>query len=359
MHPHGHGGDILTAAELAGLPPDGILDFSANINPLGPPPGLFDYLVEKLPEITRYPDPACRRLCAAIREHYRPRTDFIPGNGAGELIYLLLRTVAPTSVLISVPTFTLYEKAALAAGCRVFHYQTVNESGFQLDVASFCAEVRRQRPGLVILCNPNNPTGTLLNREEILAIAKEVAAGNGLLLVDEAFLEFNPGYDRQTLLSAPAPENILVLCSLTKMFAIPGLRLGFLAGPGPMLEKLRALRDPWSVNSLAQLAGEFVLADPLFPHKTAEKMEKLAGRLVAGLRRLTKLEVYPPAANYILLQSQEKPAVLVQQELLTEGILVRGCENWHGLDSRHFRVAVRTEEENKALLAALHKVIAG
>lgn len=355
MHPYGHGGDILTAAELAGLAPVGILDFSANINPLGPPPGLFEYLAQKMPAIVHYPDPACRNLCRSIREHYQPSSGFLPGNGAGELIYLMMRAVAPARVLIPVPTFTLYEKAAVASGCEVARYRTEPASRFAIDTDGFCAEIRRLRPGLVILCNPNNPTGNLLAKDAIYAVARETAEAGGLLMVDEAFLEFSSEYEQHTLLSS-APDNIFVLRSLTKMFAIPGLRLGFLAGSAPVLAVLQNLRDPWSVNTLAQLAGEFVLSDTEFVRKTAEKTQELGEKLAAELRGLSGLRVFDSAANYLLLKSEGKPGGLLQRKLLEKGILVRGCESWPGLDSSFIRVAVRKEEENKTLLAALQAV---
>lgn len=348
-----HGGDIISAACLAGLAPEEILDFSASINPLGPPPGLFDFLAENLPVITRYPDPLARRLCAAIEAHYRPYAEYVPGNGAAELIFLLLRALAPRTVLIPVPAFSLYERAACAAGSRLYFHQMTPESAYSLDYSRFCAAVRERRPELVFLCNPNNPTGELLEREQLLDIAGEVAAVDGLLVVDEAFLEFREDYRRRTLLSVAGADNVAVLCSLTKMFAIPGLRLGFMAGPTKVINAVRAARDPWSVNALAQLAGEYVLAQEGFAEKSAAAVSALGKALFESLSCLPGLTVYQPTVNYLFMESSTATSQELQRKLLSSGLLIRDCSNFRGLDSRHLRVAVRTAEENARLAAAL------
>jgi len=348
-----HGGDIVSAAYSAGLAPEEILDFSSSINPLGPPPGLYDYLAERMPVITRYPDPLTRRLSAAISGRYRPGGDFVAGNGAAELIFLLLRAVAPRSVLIPAPTFSLYERAALAVGSRLFFYRMTPESGFSLEVSRFCAAIRKWRPQLTFLCHPNNPTGELLEREQLLAVAREVAAVGGLLAVDEAFLEFREDYRHRTLLSLGGLDNVVVLCSLTKMFAIPGLRLGFLAGPSQVCNAVRAIRDPWSVNALAQLAGEFVLAQEGFIEKSAAVVAALSADLAGALSGVPWLSVSRPTVNYLFLESHAFASAELQRELLKAGLLIRDCANFRGLDARHVRVAVRTAAENKRLLAAL------
>jgi threonine-phosphate decarboxylase len=348
-----HGGDIISAACLAGLAPEKILDFSSSINPLGPPPGLYDFLEENLPVITRYPDPLARRLCDAIEAHYRPYADFVPGNGAAELIFLLLRALSPRTVLLLAPTFSLYERAALSVGSRLIYHHLMTENRFNLEHSRFCAAVREWRPELVFLCHPNNPTGELLEKEQLQAIANEVSAVGGLLAVDEAFLEFRQDYRRRTLLSSSGPGNVVVLCSLTKMFAIPGLRLGFMAGPPQVINAVRAMRDPWSVNALAQLAGEFVLAQEGFTEKSAAAVSDLGKALFESLSCLPGLTVYQPTVNYLFLESSTATSQDLQRKLLSSGILIRDCSNFRGLDSRHLRIAVRTAAENLRLIEAL------
>lgn len=352
----GHGGDIWTASVSAGINPEEILDFSANINPLGPPPGLFEYLTEKLREIVRYPDPVCRSLQTAIRRRYNPTGDILAGNGAGELIYLLPRLVAPAPVLLAAPTFTLYEKAVRAAGCAVSYYMSDHQRDFSLDMDGFCREIARVKPGLVILCNPNNPTGTLLSRKEVLAAADVCSKVGSLLAVDEAFLEFYPGHDEITMLQVPN-KGVVVLRSMTKMFALPGLRLGFITGEPSLLKRLNSLRDPWSVNALAQRAGEYVLADDSFLKKSSALMTAAAEELAEQLTKVPGLTVYPPSANYIFLKSTNIKVPTLQKKIIREGILLRNCSNYHGLDDSYFRVAVRGLKENERLVRALHKTL--
>lgn len=356
---YGHGGDIWTAAESAGFSAEDILDFSANINPLGPPPGLLGYLTEKITEITRYPDPAARGFCSAVKKAYRLNGIVVPGNGAGELIYLLMHAVSPGPVLFPVPSFLLYEKAAAAAGCKIFSHMTYEDRQFRLDTTSFCDEIRQSRPKLVILCNPNNPTGTLLGRDEILDIARATRQAGGLVLVDEAFLEFCPDHAERTLLPFAGCDNIAVLCSLTKMFAIPGLRLGFLTGPAPLVRRIHALRDPWSVNSLAQRAGEYVLADRNFAEATAGEVSRLAKLFAGELAQMPQLYVYPPAANYIFIRSGALNADELQSALLKKKFMIRNCGNYRGLDNRYFRLAVRSQVDNEKLLSAMRRIRGG
>lgn len=357
LHPFGHGGDLFTAAQRAGLPGEELLDFSASINPLGPPAGLFDFLGANFPKLTAYPDPACRQLLAAIASRYQTSHSLVAGNGAGELIYLVMRAVPAGIVLIPAPTFALYERGARAAGRETSYYFLQQCHDFALNVATFCAIVRRERPTLAVLCNPNNPTGTLLSREEILTIATACAEHGGYLLVDEAFLEFCPDWQERSLLQN-TPVNVLVLCSMTKMYAIPGLRLGYLAAPAEIAGLVGSLRDPWSVGTLAQLAGEYVLRDKEFIRHTVEQVGNLAEKLACELGSFSaKLRVWPPTVNYLFLESLALPSYVLQQQLLAAKIIVRDCSNFHGLAPRFIRVAVRTVGENEALVAALKRIL--
>jgi threonine-phosphate decarboxylase len=356
LHPHGHGGDLQTAAQLAGFEAEELIDFSASINPLGPPAGLFAYLAESLPAITAYPDPACRRLCSAIAERYPLRYEPVPGNGAGELIYLAMRAVPAGAVLIPVPTFSLYAKGALAAGRSVVQHGLRESRGYRLDTEELCDHILRLRPALTVICNPNNPTGDVLARDEALALAEACAKVGGYLLVDEAFLEFCSDWHRRTLLQE-TPANVLVLSSLTKMYAIPGLRLGFLVAPPVVAARVRELRDPWSVSTLAQLAGEYVLRDKHFVERSMAAVAGLAGELAASLAGMPGLRVWQPTVNYIFMETLRDSSEVLQQRLLQEKILIRDCGNFAGLTHRYLRAVVRTAEENQFLLQAMNNVL--
>jgi len=355
LHPFGHGGDLSTAAEQTGFATEELLDFSASINPLGPPAGLLNFLGTHLPQLTVYPDPACRRLLAAISSRYQTSHSIVAGNGAGELIYLVMRALPTGEVLIPVPSFGLYEQGALAAGRKVSYYYLQQCNNFALDLQTFCAAVAQVRPVLTVLCNPNNPTGTLLSREDILTVATACAKHGGYLLLDEAFLEFCPDWHLRSLLQN-IPPNLLVLCSMTKIYAIPGLRLGYLAAHAKITESVKKQREPWSVNTLAQLAGEYVLSDQEFTRQTVEQVSRLAQKLVYQLNSFLQLRVWPPTANYLFIETLVMPSFVLQKRLLAEKILVRDCGNFRGLAPRYIRVAVRTERENETFVAALKRI---
>ena len=165
--------------------------------------------------------------------------------------------------------------------------------------------------------------------------------------------EFYPSHDEVTMLQEQN-NGIVVLRSMTKMFALPGLRLGFITGESSLLKRLNRLRDPWSVNVLAQRAGEYVLADDSFTERSATLVAELAGKLAEALKKVPGLTVYPPSANYILLKSTTVKVSALQQKMIQQGILLRNCNNYHGLDDRYFRVAVRGLAENERLVRALH-----
>lgn len=351
LHPFGHGGDVKTAAEAYGFDPQEIVDFSANINPLGLPAGLLAYLTEQFETITAYPDPACRKLISVLKEYYQPRHSLVAGNGAGELIYTLMRILPAGIALIPAPSFNLYARAAQAAGRPVSYHYLQREHEFRLQVEQICQQIRQERPAVVILCNPNNPTGCGLTRDEILAVSEACAEINAYLVIDEAFLEFAPDWEERTLLQM-APEHLLVLCSMTKMYAIPGLRLGFLAAPSQLCEAVQNNRDPWSVNALAQLAGEFVLRDKTFVQKSVEVITAEARALYQTLQTIPDLHPFVPGANYILLESLQLSSTELQEELLKQKVLIRDCGNYQGLDQHYVRVAVRSRAENQILLEA-------
>ncbi|MCR3922402.1 MAG: threonine-phosphate decarboxylase CobD [Firmicutes bacterium] len=353
LHPFGHGGDLQTAAQAYGFDPEEIIDFSANINPLGQPPGLLAYVANNLDAVSTYPDPACRKLCATIKRRYQPRHSIIVGNGAGELIYLLMRTLPDGPVLLAAPTFTLYEKAANAAGRAARYHQLQHAAHFALQIDDFCSQIVRERPALVMLCNPNNPTGAGATRADVLTVSEACAQVGAYLIVDEAFLEFHPQWHSRTLLTE-APDNVLVLCSMTKMYAIPGLRLGFLAAPDAVCAAMQNLKDPWSVNALAQLAGEFVLRDEHFINQTVETITQLAHDFYTALQAIPSIRPYRPTANYIFIESATTPSQVLQHQLMAQKILVRDCGSYAGLEKRYVRVAVRSHAHNAALIDALN-----
>lgn len=345
-----HGGDLNRARRHFGRE---VLDFSANINPLGPPPGVWTALQQALPEIVHYPSPTAAPLREALAAYLGVHPGNLAlGNGSIELIYLLPRLFPLEPVTVPAPGFSEYEYAARLAGrsCRRLYLRPPQ---FQWEASELLPAAAAG--GLLFLCSPNNPTGTLI-QPPLLNRLLEVLPATALLVMDEAFLEFLDDFADLTLLyRAIQDRRLLVLGSLTKFFALPGLRLGYLCGHPELIAQINRQLPPWNINSLAQAAGLAALADRDFQARSRQYLKTAREEFYQALKDFPGLEPLPPTANFIFchLGPQWPPAGPLLEALGQRGFLARNCSNYHGLDDRYLRLAVRRREENQALLAAL------
>ena len=351
-----HGGNIYAAAGELGLSPEAVLDFSANINPLGLPPGLKEHLASLLDGVVHYPEPEAAELRQALAaSHSCAPESLIVGNGAAELLYLLCYARKPRRVLVTAPTFSEYEKAARAAGAEVAYLPLAATDGFALPWEQMQAALAAT--DMFFLCNPNNPTGTLLKREAVLRLAAEAARQQCFLLVDESFQDFLPEQKKYSILPdlPRMGDQAAVLRSLTKFYAIPGLRLGFMAGDAVLIQELTAKKDTWNVNFLAQQAGLWALRCSDYQQESRAYVAQAKQALYTALAALPGVQAYEPAVNYILLDIKQTGLNSGQwrERLKRQGILVRDCANYVGLGDSYIRVAVRRQVENERLVDAL------
>ncbi|MFH2124549.1 MAG: cobyric acid synthase [Pseudomonadota bacterium] len=347
----GHGGNIHGLARDMGLDISSLLDFSANINPLGPPEWLRPLISREVENLVHYPDPYASALVAAIADRYQvvPESVLV-ANGTTELLYQLPRLLGCSRAVIPAPSYIDYAKVMELAGMNVDPLLLRAERGFTLDPQELAAHLSGGE--LVVIGSPNNPTGALVAPEQIIELAK--AHPDSLFLVDEAFLEFVEG-GRGVALAA---DNILTLHSLTKFYAIPGLRLGFGIFPLTIARLLREHLPPWTVNTLAQAVGVRALADQEYGTQSRALSAELRTALQEELKRIPALQVFDSAANYLLLRLVDgSDAALLAARLLERKIMIRTCANYVGLDGSYFRVAVRTEAENRLLLDALAEIL--
>ena len=336
MKRYEHGGQIYDAAGKAG----DWLDFSANINPLGLSEKILQTLTENLRGIVNYPDPNAAELKRAISQRYNiPEKNLVLLNGAAEFFYLYLNVVRPARVVIPMPSFSEYERAARAAGCEVEYFFTDAANNFSLDVEKLRAEC-------LIIGRPNNPTGNLISVEKILRLA-EVSS----VVVDESFIDFLDAESVRKFVS----EKISVVQSLTKIFAIPGLRLGFAVVEENLARRLNSSKDVWNVNFLAQKAGVVALSDEDFLKRTHAWLEVEKKFFVERLKNLRGVKVFPPTVNFVLFRHEQAEKILA--ELRKEKILLRSCANFAGLDETYLRSAIRSREENLRLFNALEKIL--
>lgn len=353
---------MIKAAAESGFKPEELIDFSANINFLGPPDIIVEKIKNNIRGIKNYPETNAGRVKKMTAEHHGLRPENVTvGNGASEIIYQISRVLKPKTVLIVEPTFSEYELAAKSAGAEVKHFFL--EDDFKLDIDSLTAEFTEEID-LLFICNPNNPTASLLELKEIEEIAAAAAENEIVFVLDEAFNDFLPAAESYTALPLMNKyKNLIILRSLTKIFALPGLRLGYSLAHEEISLDLERQKDPWSVNYFAQLAAEIIFSgcDEIEEYLAVTRVNISAERtyLYSQLKNISALKVYQPTANYLFvdisktaLTSQE-----LQNELLKCGILIRNCANFQGLDENYIRLAVKSRQNNNLLIAQLQQLI--
>jgi len=344
-----HGGNIYRHAEALGIGENRIIDFSASINPLGVPKSVISAIKEHGKYLFNYPDPDAKKLSLHIAKQYRINPEsVICGNGSTELIYLIARALKPEKVLIPEPTFSEYERACETASVKlkVKSLKIKKEDAFKMNTEKFITAMKGCN--MAFLCNPNNPTGRLLKKKGILKITEASKKLKCYLVVDEAFIDFMPG--DSVIREVRNNPYLIVLRSLTKFYALSGLRIGYGVLPINVIDVVSRHKEPWTVNSLAQTAGITALDDVEYKRKTFRVIKQEKDFLEKEFERLN-INYIPSEANYYLLQlNNAKKTVSV---LRNKGILVRDCSIFEGLDGSYIRVAVKSNKDNKRLLREL------
>lgn len=357
MEKYGHGGDLVTASAVFGVSEEQFLDYSANINPLGPPEEGVAILRQGEKYILNYPDPAHRKLRQALaRKNEVGEEEILVGNGAAECMALAFQAFRPRKTGVVQPCFVEYTQLATLYGSEIVTAYAKEERGFRPDPA----DVHRllQETELVILGHPNNPTGFVYSWEELKAFAQWAEEEKTMLLMDEAFLDFLPPEEAPTLLKERKRyPHVLLLRSMTKFYAIPGLRLGYVMGVGDNIAAMKQMQIPWSVNGLALAVGEACCQVEAYEEETRRVVSMEKQVLQEALHGLG-WEALPGKANYLLVRlPMGKAASDLQHRLGKKGILIRNCSMYPGLTERDFRIAVRGREENQCLLRGLQEVV--
>lgn len=355
-----HGGNLAWAAALAGCSPDAIVDFSASISPLGPPSSVLAAIMSQLGNLRHYPDPDYSELRLALGHFHQIAADWIlPGNGSAELLTLVGRELAQlAATVILTPAFGDYYRTLAAYNAKVLE--------FPLDLGTGTKAIAKRKnisllPDFgfltseygLLLNNPHNPTGKLFSRDSILPYLKRFA----LVVVDEAFMDFLPPDEEQSLIELVQEyDNLVILRSLTKFYSLPGLRLGYAIAHPQRLAKWQSWRDPWPVNILAAKAAIAALEDREFQNRTWKWLPEARNQLLQGLSSIPGFTPLEGAANYLLVQCQQSTSQLQKKLLQQHQILIRDCLSFPELGDHFFRVAVRSESDNQGLLTALKKI---
>ncbi|PCI29021.1 MAG: threonine-phosphate decarboxylase [SAR324 cluster bacterium] len=347
---HIHGGVPTLDFQRLGITPREVIDFSVNISPLGVPEPLLRIWNELSAEIGQYPTIEGQGLLTLYEEHFQLDPRYIlPGNGSIECIYLVPRVLGFKKVGIITPSFFDYERASRVAGASIVHLPLQVENAF---AAPDLEEVERVLGSVdaLILGNPNNPTGTFYDPQWILDLADRFP--QKWLLIDEAFIHFLENHEEKTLARQDRIRpNILVFQSLTKFYALPGLRLGCVIGAEETIQRLREQKEPWSINRVAEKAALQLAHCEDYEAKLRKMISQERKRIQDQCRNNPGIHLYPSTANFFLAQwkgTENLDDLLA--DLLSQGLYVRDCRNFKGLEANFFRFAIRTPDENTKLL---------
>ncbi len=344
-----------------------ILDFSTSVNPLGVSKKIKAEIRKHLKYLHNYPDPEAKRLRNRLAEYHNVKPEMILcGNGSTELIYLIVRTLRPQRVLITMPTYSEYERAIIVSQDssinrhvsedkkEIIRYLLLNkEKYFEINPDEFIDEIRFLEASpesikMAFLCNPNYPTGRVLKKDDVLKIAEAAQKNRCYLVVDEAFIDFCP--NESVVQEVKSNPYLIVLKTMANFYAIAGLRIGYGVFPLHLVQTLKELKEPWTVNSLAQRAAVIAIKDKVFKKETTELIQQEKRFLEKNFKKLG-LEYFKSDANFYLLKIDNAREIC--NYLMKKGILVKEYSNFKGLDSTYLKISVRSHRENTILIKEL------
>ena len=348
-----HGGNIYKKARELGISQDRIMDFSANISPLGIPEEIRQAVVASIDDMINYPDPECTKLREAIAENDKVREEWIScGNGGADLLFRLAFGMRPKKVLLPVPAFVEYEEALRVAGAEIIYHRMDRDLIPKEDLISEITEEYE----MLILCNPNNPTGLLLDRNYLLKVLDQAKKAGVFLMLDECFLEICRGEENLSLKPyLEEYDNLIILKSFTKLYALPGIRLGYLLSSNPdVIEAVNRAGQSWSVSCLAQEAGICALSlkdyKELVIDTVAEELDYMKKEMSSMPIRL-----YDGQANYLFFRAPGWEDL--DRRLEKRGFMIRNCSNYANLGRDYWRVAVKDHPSNLELIRALKDIL--
>lgn len=370
-----HGGNIFQFAHEQRIEPYEVVDFSANINPLGPSQRGLDELNAQLRYISHYPDATNDDVLNAIADTYEmDKHQIIVGNGAAELLYAICRLPGYTGAFVPAPGFSEYKEALEASKIPVrdiFYRPWEDDNGkpyFEvpyLALETFAAELKGQDGRIIVfLGNPNNPDGTLLDKDHIRTVASMLKDANSLLVIDESFIDFvgnDPLQDNEHSMRSLVNEfdNIIVVHSFTKFYAVPGLRIGAAFANETLITQLQQYIPSWSVNTLAQAYTKAALNDVDYIKRTKQELNEERAFMYNALDDIEGITVYPPSANFILFQVNQEgiTANYINEELKKYNMIVRNCDSYVGLTNHWVRIAIKDHDTNIKLVDKLIDIL--
>ena len=358
---HFHGSDLEKIEQIYGIRKEEIISFSANVNPLGLSVQLRDSLAAHLDAITSYPDREYTELRKVIAAYCDTEYDrIIVGNGSTELISLFIQIEHPAKAMIIGPTYSEYEREVSLGGGTSLYFPLKESADFQLNLEQLEAQLN-ESIDLLIICNPNNPTSSAITRKDMRSILDICKQHDICVMVDETYIEFAERYDEINAVSLTNYyNNIVILRGISKFFAAPGLRLGYaITGNKDLIKAVNTKQNPWTINSLAEIAGKLMFTDDAYIRQTKELIRQERQRTVASLREIEGLKVYEPTANFVLVRilRDDITADTMFDAAIREKMMIRNCSTFPFLDNKYIRLCFMRPEDNERLLSCIRNVM--
>lgn len=358
---HQHGGDLDAIQKKYNIPKKEIIDFSGNINPLGFPDSVKQALSQNLDVLSVYPDKNYTALRTAISNYTGADLEHIVvGNGSTELISTFIKTANAKKTLIVGPAYSEYQREAELCGSSYHYFALEQKDQFYIDVANLISALTPEI-GLFILCNPNNPTGTVVTTAQLEQILQHCHKNNTAVMIDETYMEFCDNLEQCCAIPlAKKFDNLFVIRGTSKFFAAPGLRLGYgISSNKTFLQTLKQYQDPWSVNSIAAFAGELLFSDKQFMEQTQTLISSERKRCTEMLQNFKNITVYPSSSNFILLKLKTNSidSHKIFETLIQKKLLIRDASSFTFLDDTFLRFCIRKPEQNTMLLNELKTLV--
>lgn len=359
---HFHGSDLEKIEKIFGIKKEAITSFGANVNPLGISPMLRNNLASHIDAITSYPDREYTDLRNALSLYTGAAfSSIMVGNGSTELIGLFIQIQEPKNAILIAPTYSEYEREIRLTGGNCHYHFLKEENEFHIDTASLLADITEDID-LLIICNPNNPTSTIIGRDDMEKILEHCQTTGTFVIIDETYIEFAP--DMENVTSIPLTNqysNMVILRGISKFFAAPGLRLGYAICKNPKLyEQMSAIKNPWTINSLAGVAGEIMFSDHHYIQETKMFTNVEREYCKKQLDTIKSVKYYDSYSNFILVKilNENITSYDVFVHCIKKGLMIRDCADFAGLDEHYIRFCFMSHEKNKQLMEALKELLA-
>mgnify|MGYP002334717512 CR=1 FL=1 len=354
---HFHGSDLEKIEKIYGISKENIINFAANVNPLGESAKLKDALYKRIDAITQYPDREYTSLRKAIAKYCQcDYNDLVVGNGCTELISLFIQVTSPKQTLIIEPTYSEYERDLKLNGSKVCYFDLEENNDFRINTDDLLKNITPETD-LIIICNPNNPTAGIIFPDELRTILAHCKNTNTYVMIDETYIEFSTNVNEISAISLCHEfDNLIVLRGTSKFFATPGLRLGYaITSNSQILTDINTNKNPWMINSLAVVAGETMFLDEEYIDKTRSLILSEKTRCRQLIDKSHKFKLYPSYSNFYLLKILDEgvDAHMLFERAIRQGMMIRDCSTFPGLEERFIRFCIMKPEDNTRLINCL------